>query len=143
MKIVTASWRVTLPPTHAAIGISRGTPRGRGGFRKYVALNPGRWFMSCSTPEEFSKRYFDEVLAQLDARRVVSDLLALADGRVPALLCWEPPPPDPAPCHRALVSAWLADQLGMEVPELGHEHLGWGWDHPKLDPALCFGSGSE
>lgn len=92
--------------------------------------------MSCATPDEFNRRYFEEILAPLDARQVVSDLLALADGRVPTLLCWERPPPDPAPCHRGLVSAWLADELGVQVPELGHEHCGCGWKHPKLDPTL-------
>lgn len=136
VTMCTSSWRVTLPPTHAAIGISRGTPRGRGGYRRYMALNPGSWFMSCATPEEFNRRYFAEILAPLDARKVVSDLIALADGHLPVLLCWERPPPDPAPCHRALVSAWLFDELGMIVPELGYEHLGCGWEHPKLDPVL-------
>jgi len=35
-----------------------------------------------------------------------------------------------------LVSAWLYDELGLEVPEFGHEALGFGWQHPKLHPSL-------
>ena len=40
-------------------------------------------------------------------------------------------------CHRALVSAWLSDTLGLIVPELGHEDRGHGWSHPKLHPTLA------
>ena len=39
-------------------------------------------------------------------------------------------------CHRGLVSAWLHDLLGLEVPELFHEEKGFGWQHPKLPPEL-------
>jgi len=66
----------------------------------------------------------------------VSDLALMADGGTPTLLCWEAPPSNPAWCHRALVSAWLFDELGLEVPEVGHEALGFGWQHPKLHPSL-------
>jgi hypothetical protein len=47
-------------------------------------------------------------------------------------MCFEEPPPDPAWCHRGLVSAWFKDALGVDVPEFGHETLGNGWAHPKL-----------
>lgn len=50
------------------------------------------------------------------------------------LLCWEHPPPNPKPCHCALVSVWLWERMGLEVPELGHEAEGFGWSHPKLHP---------
>ncbi|CPR19163.1 protein of unknown function [Candidatus Filomicrobium marinum] len=39
--------------------------------------------------QEFNRRYVEEILAPLDPQRVVDDLLALTDGRVPTLLCWE------------------------------------------------------
>jgi hypothetical protein len=38
-------------------------------------------------------------------------------------------------CHRA-VSAWLFEDLGLEVCEVGHEALDYGWQHPKLDPRM-------
>jgi hypothetical protein len=57
---------------------------------------------------------------------VLKDLAKLADGKIPTLLCFEPPPPDAAWCHRGLVAAWLQDQLGVVVLEVGHEHHGGG-----------------
>jgi hypothetical protein len=53
------------------------------------------------------------------------------DGGIPTLLCSEAPAPNEAWCHRALVSAWLFDELGLEAREFGHEALGFGWQHPK------------
>jgi hypothetical protein len=135
--IKTSSWFTWLPADHIRIGISRGTPRGqRVSFLTYRRLQPGAWFKSCPTPEDYARRYFDEVLSPLDPKAVVTALEAAADGGIPTLLCWEPPPPDPAWCHRALVSAWLFDELGLVVTEFGHEALGHGWQHPKLHPTL-------
>jgi hypothetical protein len=132
LMIKTSSWFVTLPSGHARIGISRGTPRGQRGFRRYTALNPGPWFHSCSTPMEYAVRYYREVLAPLDPEKVVNDLIEIADNDIPVLLCFEAPPPSGAWCHRGLVSGWLHDELGIEVTELGHEAEGFGWAHPKL-----------
>ena len=131
--IKTSSWFTKLPADHIRIGISRGTPSKQTGFRRYPLLNPGPWFKSCETPQEYAARYFD-ILSKLNADDVVYELTELADGGTPTLLCWELPPPAPAWCHRGLVSAWLHDELGLEVPEFGHE--GFGWQHPKLDPEL-------
>jgi hypothetical protein len=63
---------------------------------------------------------------------VLRELAAVAEDMIPALLCFERPPPDPAWCHRGLVAGWLYDELGIEVREIGHEQLGGGWSHPKL-----------
>jgi len=134
--IKTSSWFTKLPADHARIGISRGTPKGVTAFRMYHALAPGPWFQSCATPEEFMRRYYDEVLAELDPRTVVATLESIADGDIPTLLCWEPPPPNEDWCHRGLVSAWLHDELGLEVTEYRHESEGFGWQHPKLHPDL-------
>ena len=71
-----------------------------------------------------------------DPKAVLVALVAMADGGIPTLLCWEAPPPNEAWCHRGLVSAWLFDELGLIVPELGHESAGYGWQHPKLHPTL-------
>ena len=71
-------------------------------------------------------------LAILDPAAVLGELTDLAAGQLPALLCFEKPPPDAAWCHRGLVSAWFADALGRAVVEFGHEDAGSGWAHPKL-----------
>jgi hypothetical protein len=134
--IKTGSWFADVPNGHVRIGISRGAPRRKGlVFKRYPALNPGPWFRSVP-PAEYTRRYFDEVLSRLDAQEVVNDLIARANGQIPVLVCFEPPPPDPQWCHRGLVSAWLHDELGLRIPEVGHEDLGFGWAHPKLDPCL-------
>jgi hypothetical protein len=124
--IKTSSWFTKLPPDHVRIGISRGVPHQLGTYLNYRPLAPGSWFKSCATPEEYVRRYYDEVLSGLDPSRAVADLDLMADGGIPTLLCWEAPPPDEAWCHRALVSAWLFDELALEVCEFGHEALGFG-----------------
>jgi hypothetical protein len=131
---VTSSWSVELPAGYARIGISRGLPRRQRGFRVYRALAPGPWFRSVSA-KEFRNLYMAQ-LDELDPRQVLRDLAALAEGGIPALLCFEGPPPDPAWCHRGLVSAWLADSLKLSVCEFDHEEGGSGWSHPKL-PEAC------
>ncbi|NOT70626.1 MAG: hypothetical protein HOP09_04845 [Hyphomicrobium sp.] len=137
MKIATSCWFEKLDPNvYVRIGISRGVPRGMAaGYRRYSKLNPGSWFNSVS-PVRYKELYFYEILRPLDPNQVVAELLAMADGKAPALLCWEAPTPGPAWCHRGLVSAWLHDTLGLEVFEVGQEHQGAGWRHPKLAPEL-------
>ena len=132
--IYTSSWAETLPDSFQRIGISRVTPRrGPGGYRLYRALQPGTWWRDCASNEEFRQRYF-EILNKLDARQVVTDLVRLADGKTPALLCFEQPTPGEDWCHRSFAAAWLHDELGLEVKEYGQEHEGCGWCHPKLAP---------
>jgi hypothetical protein len=131
--LVTSSWSVELPAGYARIGISRGLPRRQRGFRMYRALAPGPWFRSVSA-KEFRSLYMAQ-LDKLDPQQVLRDLAALAEGAIPALLCFEQPPPDAAWCHRGLVSAWFADSLGLRVCEFGHEDGGSGWSHPKLPEA--------
>jgi hypothetical protein len=136
-EIVTSSWFTKLDPErYKRIGISRGVPRNRsGGYRMYRALQPGTWFNSCATPREFMRRYQADVLDPLDPTVVVDDLVWLAGGKIPVLCCWEAATGDTW-CHRALVSVWLKDRLGLNVPEFGREACGCGWDHPKLHPSL-------
>ena len=71
-------------------------------------------------------------LEQLDPNAVLADIVRIADGKVPALLCFERPPPNPEWCHRGLVSAWFSDKLGLRLVEFRREYAGWGWAHPKL-----------
>jgi hypothetical protein len=134
VQIATACWFSRLDPnTYARIGVSRGVPRGMAaGYRKYPKLNPGSWFMKV-TPEEYKARYFDEILKLLDPQTVVNDLVRLAEGKIPTLLCWEPSGGKQW-CHRGFISAWLKDSLDIDVFEVGHEDQGCGWAHPKIPP---------
>ena len=133
--IFTGSWRASIDPDRfALIGISRSAPRGRVGYRKYAALQPGNWFRSIPDAAAWTTRYNDEVLGRLDPEKVVADLAAMAGDQPAVLLCWELPPPNREWCHRALVSQWLHKAMGLEVPELGFEGCGHGSEHPKLPP---------
>jgi hypothetical protein len=131
---VTSSWSISLPDGYAAIGISRGPPRGRRGYRMYSALAPGAWFRSVDETR-FVELYRAQ-LATLDAKRVLADLAMIADDRIPALMCFENPPPNPTWCHRGMVAVWLKEAAGVDVHELGFESFGSGWSHPKLPSML-------
>jgi hypothetical protein len=135
ITIRTASWFTPLPPDHARIGISRGVPRfgaaGKG-YRLFKALNPGPWFRSCATAEEYVERYAAEILGPLDPVKVAEQLLELAGGRVPTLCCFERVG-GPQWCHRSLAARWLSDGLGVPVPELGYEGLTQD-QHPLRPP---------
>ena len=130
---VTSSWSAKLPESYARIGISRGQPRGQSGYKMYRALAPGDWWNSV-TPEEYSERYFAQ-LAKLDPAEVLAELASLADGRIPALLCFEKPHDADAWCHRAFCSVWLKATVGIDVFEYGLESFGAGLSHPKLPKA--------
>lgn len=135
-KIFTGSWSTCLPDTHLKIGVSRGVPRGTpAGYRRYPALNPGSWFRSVAAGE-FHRLYHDEVLKKLDAERVVRDLTAISAGRIPVLTCFEKSAPGDDWCHRGIISVWLNDKVGLEVPEYGQEKYGCGHCHPKLPREL-------
>jgi hypothetical protein len=131
--IKTAAWSTKLPPDHMRIGISRGTPRWQsGGYKLYRRLAPGPWFDSCETHDEFCERYQREMLNQLDPRKVAAELQEMAGDRIPVLLCFEKVG-GPVWCHRSLAAAWLAEELGVPVPEFGHEDLPQEL-HPLLPP---------
>jgi hypothetical protein len=121
--IKTSSWFQPLPDDHQRVGISRGTPRRlQAGYRIYRALAPGPWFNSVAVPE-YNRRYRAEILGPLDPRQVADDLLALGNGRIPVLLCYERAGKEGDWCHRAIAAEWLAEALGIVVPEFGFESL--------------------
>ncbi|MBI1207229.1 MAG: hypothetical protein GC191_08065 [Azospirillum sp.] len=135
----TASWFTPLTAEYLRIGISRGVPRRQpAGYRLFKTLAPGAWFNTVGV-EEYRQRYWAEVLDRLDPTRVVAELAALAAGAEPVIVCYEQIG-KPGWCHRAMVSAWLADTLALSVPELGHEQAGHGWHHPLMPPELRRGS---
>jgi hypothetical protein len=132
--IKTASWATKLPDDHLRIGISRGVPRRLpAGYRVFRSLAPGPWFNSVGI-EEYYRLYRTEILGPLDPRLIADALLALGNGRVPVLLCYEQPDRGQW-CHRAMAAEWLAEVLGATVPEFGYESLPQH-EHPLMPPQL-------
>ena len=101
------------------ISIARFPPRGTlAGFRVYRALAPGPWFKSVSEPE-YRTRYAAQ-LAELDPEHTYQELVTLAAGEEPVLLCWERKADLEAGrvfCHRRIVAEWLGNTQGIDVPE--------------------------
>jgi hypothetical protein len=85
----------------------------------YRKLAPGPWFNTVPL-NEYPRLCDIEILGVLDAARVRDDLLRLADGRVPVLCCFDRVGPGQW-CHRAIAAQWLADALGILVPEVRFE----------------------
>lgn len=120
--IMTASWSVHLPAGATAVGISRGVPRNRSGFRRLRELEPGPWFRSVC-PETYLRRY-REILERLDPAAVRDRLMEL--GRIPVLLCFERAHDIQSGakwCHRHVVAQWLEDRLSIKVEEVGFPEL--------------------
>jgi hypothetical protein len=63
----------------APVGISRGVPRGKTGYRRLRELEPGPWFKSVA-PGRYLTLYH-EILERLDAPAIRDRLLALAISR--------------------------------------------------------------
>jgi len=132
--IKTGSWFADLPPGHRKIGISRGVPRRMDpGYRVYRKLAPGPWFNSVSA-EEYYQLYRTEILAPLDPRRIAAELVELARGDVPVMVCYERVGAG-SWCHRALAAEWLAQAVGTPIPEFGYEDLAQE-DHPLMAAEL-------
>lgn len=108
----TASFFVagTLP---GAISIARFSPR-RIWFigSRYKPLCPTSQMLKMDSVA-FDFAYVAQ-LSALNPRRVYADLIALAEGHEPLLLCFER---DRSQCHRFLVASWLEAALGVTVAE--------------------------
>ena len=106
------------------ISIARFAPRNTpAGYRVYKPLAPGPWFNSVS--EEMYRELYFAQLADLDAAAVVGDLLHLAAGAEPILLCYESVKDISAGktyCHRHMASEWFKTTLGLDVPEIDAWH---------------------
>ena len=105
-----------------AVGISRGRPKFRLGYRlerQCYDLAPPRDAWGKST-EEFRRIY----LRGLDAmgadriRDLLADLERRAGKRDLVLLCFEDVRDPEQHCHRRYLAEWLSEHLGMSVPEL-------------------------
>lgn len=135
MLLVTSSFFTALPSSFARISIARWAPKSDRHLPAIRELAPGEWFRSVDH-DEYRRRYLAQ-LAALDPAEVCRRIEAIADGRPAALLCWEHPH-DRQFCHRAFVSAWLLDTLGLRVPEFGCGPEAFGHRHPKLPHARLF-----
>lgn len=132
MLIVTSSFFTALPASFARISIARWAPKSDRGLPAIRDLAPGDWFKSVDE-DEYRGRYMAQLDA-LDPAEVCRRIEAIADGRPAALLCWERPA-DTQFCHRAFVSCWLQDTLGLRMPEFGCDPKAFGHRHPKLPHA--------
>jgi hypothetical protein len=106
------------------VAISISVPIGYTGAQ-FPALAPDKnTFYSKKSGEidetQYEKQYRERVLANLDA----SDIYDIFSNSV--LLCWENPVfdndgkiinKDRGFCHRYIVSQWIEEELGIEVPE--------------------------
>ena len=116
------------------VAISRGTPRRYpAGYKVFRALAPGHWFNSVDV-DTYRTLFFDEILGRLDPQETHEALYKLTDGVEPVLLCYEKPNGRDW-CHRAMVSEWFHETIGVEVPEIGQPASAFGISHP-LQPAL-------
>jgi len=100
------------------VGISRGTPKFRTGYRYKLAreLAPSREAFGLADPQEFEAAYragleeigLDAILGKLEG-------ISKESGGLPlVLLCFEALP---ANCHRGLLAKWLREH-GVEIREL-------------------------
>jgi hypothetical protein len=110
---------VSEPSIGGRISIARYAPRGfPKGWRGYSRLAPGPWFnkVDVATYEGL----YAAQLATLDPATTYVDLVKLAAGSEPILLCWEETPVDwtTNPCHRYLVAKWFEKELGIVVRQL-------------------------
>jgi hypothetical protein len=116
MIIKTAAWSAPLPDGHMRISISRGPPRGIGGYRRYPALAPGPWFKSVP-PGDYLARYAKQ-LGELDPTQVAADINALAGDQVAVLCCFESIMRihfGGEWCHRWACSFWRALSAGLDI----------------------------
>lgn len=80
---------------------------------RFPALEPDRQtFFSKKADQidekQYEEQYRERVLSKLDPQKIYDTL----KGQV--LLCWEEPGEF---CHRRIVSLWIEENLGIEVPE--------------------------
>jgi len=103
------------------VSIARTAPRCvTAGFKTYRVLAPGTWLFDPAYKDyaTYRERYFREILAPLDPRKVWDDLHALAGDHEPVLLCHEHLRKPDDWCHRRMVAEWFEEKLGVKVPEM-------------------------
>jgi hypothetical protein len=139
-RLFTASWtslwqasqRGPLPvqPVRTSKGVPKFWPAAER-FPAVDELMPDGWMLGCNDPGKAERGYSGK-LHRIGIGPIVARLDAIADesGMPLALCCFEA---DPADCHRSWAAAWLHEQTGRIVPEIGSGH------HPAKTPTTPSG----
>lgn len=96
------------------VSISRVTPKWSNITKEYKALAPS-WSLVSDyksgkiDKDGYTKRYYEETLSKLDAKKVYNDL------KDKVLLCYEKKGDF---CHRHIVANWIENELGIKVEEI-------------------------
>lgn len=121
MRLYTSRWqnRTLESSDVVAVGISRGAPRFRVGYRyrRLPDLYPDGWMFGIEDDARFEKVYVAK-LDRLGVDRIMEGLGKISDkegGADLALLCYEA---DPAQCHRSMFARWWESETGEVVEEL-------------------------
>ena len=64
--------------------------------------------------EQYSIRFYNEILSKLNPKEVYEELCALVEGE-PILICYESPGKF---CHRHIIAIWLSVALNIEIIEI-------------------------
>jgi hypothetical protein len=123
MHIFTSSWSEYQGVGRVAI--CQGRPRGQpAGYKFYKPLAPS-WdiIKTTNSISEYRPRYHAEILAALDPHQVLADIIKMAQGHPPVLMCFEVTPlHDNNFCHRTMAAVWLAKHTGITHSEMA-EHV--------------------
>ena len=138
VELYTSRWQNRALETApvAAVGISRGAPKFRVGYRyrRLPDLYPDGWMFGIKDDDRFNEAYRRK-MDTLGVDRIAAQLARISqeeDGQPLCLLCYEA---DPARCHRSVLAAWWTEQTGQVIEELHR----CGWPHKRQDaPARLF-----
>ena len=124
------------------VGISRGEPRWKLGFRyrRYPAPAPDDLTWQMEDLGEFEASYVRQLEA-LGAETILADLARIAGDRPAIMLCWERP--DEPFYHRWVLGHWLHARAGIEVPELRPGDVPRRPDSPQVSLFESYGEERE
>lgn len=122
MRLFTSRWqnRALEKLDVVAVGISRGVPKFRVGYRyrRLPDLYPDGWMFGIEDDARFNEAYRKK-LDRLGVDRIAEGLARISreeGGTALALLCYEA---DVECCHRGTFSQWWEERTGQQIPELG------------------------
>lgn len=75
---------------------------------------PDRAILEHNACDRYTERFVAERLDKLDKGQVIKDILVLAQGKIPVLMCYEEPGEF---CHRHIVAKWLQENTGIIAEE--------------------------
>ena len=140
MKLYTSRWQNRALETApvVAVGISRGTPRFRVGYRYRTMpdLYPDGWMFGIEDDAKFEEVYVKK-LERLGVDRIMEGLTKISveeGGKDLCLLCFEDLTKPGEVCHRRMFADWWTERTGKDVPEL--ESCGSTHNRPNLQNPL-------